>query len=70
MTTKAHTVITFMAGVLKGVLQETFEQQQFIRIYIYIYIDFISRGNILNNKVNMPYSPQTKTIAIIHTINY
>ena len=35
MTTKAHTVITFMAGILKGVLQETFEQQQFIRIYIY-----------------------------------
>ena len=43
MTTKAHTVITFMAGVLKGVLQETFEQQQFIRIYIYIYRLYFER---------------------------
>ena len=26
-------------------------------------IDFISRGNILNNKVNLPYDPQTITIV-------
>ena len=27
------------------------------------HIDFISRGNILNNKVNLSYGPQTMTIA-------
>ena len=35
-----------------------------------IYIDFISRGNILNNIVNLPYGPQTITIATKHTIYY
>jgi len=35
-----------------------------------IYIDFISRGNILNNKVNLPYGPQTIAIATKHIINY
>ena len=34
-----------------------------------IYI-FISRGNILNNKVNLPYGPQTITIATKYTRNY
>jgi len=35
-----------------------------------LYGDFISRGNILNNKVNLPYDPQTITIATKHTRNY
>ena len=35
-----------------------------------VYINFISRGNILNNIVNLPYGPQTITIATKHTINY
>ena len=34
------------------------------------HIDFISRGNILNNKVNLPYGPQTITIATQKTRNY
>ena len=29
----------------------------------HIYRDFISRGNILNNKVNLSYGPQTITSA-------
>jgi len=35
-----------------------------------LYIDFISRGNILNDKVNLPYGPQIITFATKHTINY
>jgi len=34
------------------------------------YIDFISRGNILNNNVNLSYGPQTITIATKHTRKY
>ena len=37
-----------------------------IIIIIIIIIDFISRGNILNNKVNLSYDPQTITIATKH----
>ena len=33
-------------------------------------IDFNSRGNILNNNVNLPYGPQIITIATKHTIDY
>jgi len=40
-----------------------------VNVYV-MYIDFISRGNILNNKVNLPYGPQTITIATKHTSNY
>ena len=29
------------------------------KLYLCLYIDFISRGNILNNKVYLPYGPQT-----------
>ena len=29
-------------------------------LYIYVYIDFISRGNILNNIANMPITIATK----------
>ena len=36
----------------------------------YVSIDFISRGNILNNKGNLPYDPQTITSATKHTISY
>ena len=34
-----------------------------------INIYFISRGNILNNKVSLPYGPQTITMATKHTGN-
>jgi len=38
-------------------------------IYIdFIYIDFISRGNVNNGKANLPYDPQTITIATKHII--
>ena len=40
----------------------------FAKLIVYIY--FISRGNLLNNKVNLPYGPQTITIATKHTTNY
>ena len=40
-----------------------------VNVYV-MYIDFISRGNILNNNVNLPYGPQTITLATKHTINY
>ena len=33
------------------------------------YIDFISRENILNNKVNLPYDPKTITITI-HNLDH
>jgi len=40
------------------------------KLHLCIYIDFISRGNIFNNKVNLSYGPQTITIATQHTRKY
>jgi len=48
-------------------------QYAFINYSLHVsnqYIDFISRGSILNNKGNLPYGPQTITSATKHTRNY